>query len=74
MRMAPVDALLTRERMKDADVKVGQTIVNRYGLKFHIKGIVKRGAVGTYGSDIHQSLIEWTQLRKDWKLPWERKP
>lgn len=53
--------------MRKRDVKVGLTLVNRYGQEFHIKGIVKRGAVGTLGSDVHQVLREWSELREGWQ-------
>lgn len=46
---------------------VGDVFVDKYGQTFTVRKIVKRGAVGVLGSDIHEVLREWSELAKDWK-------
>lgn len=53
----------------DIGLFVGQILKNKYGLTLHIVSIVKRGVVGTLGGDIHQSLHEWDELYRDWRIP-----
>ncbi len=52
-----------------ADLKAGDTLVNRYGLILHVRRIEKRGVVGPLGADIHERLHEWDEVLTQWRLP-----